>query len=41
MLINGKDISVASTDTLGSIASKINDANAGVSANVLTVSGNQ
>ena len=41
MLINGKDISVASTDTLGSIAAKINDANAGVSANVLTVSGNQ
>jgi flagellar hook-associated protein 2 len=41
MLINGKDISVASTDTLGSIATKINDANAGVSANVLTVSGNQ
>ena len=41
MVINGKDISVASTDTLGSIASKINDANAGVSANVLAVSGNQ
>ncbi len=41
MVINGKDISVASTDTLGSIAAKINDANAGVSANVLTVSGNQ
>jgi flagellar hook-associated protein 2 len=41
MVINGTDISVASTDTLGSIAAKINDANAGVSANVLTVSGNQ
>ena len=41
MVINGKDVSVASTDTLSSIAAKINDANAGVSANVLAVSGGQ
>ena len=39
MVINGTAISVASTDTLSGIASKINSANAGVSASVLAISG--
>jgi flagellar hook-associated protein 2 len=38
MIVNGKTVSVKSTDTLQSIASKINNAGAGVSASVLTVS---
>jgi flagellar hook-associated protein 2 len=38
MSINGKTISVKATDTLSSIASRINSANAGVSASVLAIS---
>ncbi len=41
IVINGKTVSVSSTDTLGSIASKINNASAGVSASVLAVSSSE
>ena len=41
MVINGKTVSVASTDTLTAIANKINDASAGVSASVLAISGSE
>ena len=41
MVINGTTISVASTDTLTSIANNINSANAGVSASVLALSGGE
>jgi len=41
MVINGTAVTVASTDTLNGIATDINNANAGVSASVLAVSGNE
>jgi flagellar hook-associated protein 2 len=41
MVINGTTISVASTDTLSSIANEINSANAGVSASVLSISSDE
>ena len=41
MVINGTVVSVTSSESLTGIASAINDANAGVSASVLSVSGNQ
>ena len=41
MLINGKTVSVASTDSLSSIVTKINSAGAGVNASLLTVSGTE
>lgn len=41
MVIDGTTVSVASTDTLTGIASAINSANAGVSASVLSISGNE
>jgi flagellar hook-associated protein 2 len=39
LLINGKTVSIASTDTLSNIVSKINSSGAGVNASLLTASG--
>ncbi len=41
MLINGKTVTVASTDTLSNIVTKINSAGAGVNASLLNTSGTQ
>ena len=40
-MINGKTVSVASTDTLSDIVAKINSADAGVNASLLNISGTQ